>query len=238
MDAMGGKIMEWWSKVRALAKVSMMAALFNACLLAIVASTPTHAQDNPIQIVAFGDSLTAGFGLQPGQSFPAQLEKALRAKGLVVEVLNAGVSGDTTAAGLQRFDWAVPDKIDAAILALGANDGLRGIDPVETRRNLEEILKRLKARGAVVLLAGMQSPRNWGDDYVKRFEAIFPELAKQYDAILYPFFLDNVALKPGLNLDDGMHPNAKGIGVMVESIMPKVDELMTRAKAKRQAASN
>jgi acyl-CoA thioesterase-1 len=238
MDATGGKIMEWWAKVRALAKVSTMVALFNACLLAIVASTPAHAQDNPIQIVAFGDSLTAGFGLQPTQSFPAQLEKALRAKGLAVEVVNAGVSGDTSAAGLQRFDWAVPEKVDAAILALGANDALRGIDPAETRRNLEEILKRLKARGAVVLLAGMQSPRNWGDDYVKRFEAIFPELARQYDAILYPFFLDNVALKPGLNLDDGMHPNAKGVGVMVEGIMPKVDELIARAKAKRQAASN
>ncbi len=234
--------MERWSKVRALAKVSMLAALFNACLMLIVAPHAAHAQggadNNPVRIVAFGDSLTAGYGLQPDQSFPAQLQKALRAKGIAVEVMNAGVSGDTTAAGLQRFDWAVPDKVDAAILALGANDALRGIDPAQSRRNLDEILKRLKARGAEVLLAGMMAPRNWGDDYVKRFDAMFPELAKQYDALLYPFFLENVAMKAGLNLDDGMHPNAKGVALMVEGIMPQVEELISRAKAKRQAAGN
>jgi acyl-CoA thioesterase-1 len=233
----GGKIMERCPKVRAVAKVSMLAALFNACAVLIAATSMAHAQDKPISIVAFGDSLTAGFGLQPNQSFPAQLEKALRGKGLAVEVINAGVSGDTTAAGLQRFDWAVPEAFDAAILALGANDALRGVDPAETRKNLDQILQKLKAKGAAVLLVGMQSPRNWGDDYVKKFDPIFPDLARAYDTLLYPFFLDKVALKPELNLDDGMHPNAKGVAIMVEAILPQVEELVARAKAKRAAAN-
>lgn len=229
--------MERCSKVRALVKVSMLVALFNACAMLGAATNIAHAQDKPISIVAFGDSLTAGYGLQPNQSFPAQLEKALRAKGLAVEVINAGVSGDTTAAGLQRFDWAVPEAFDAAILALGANDALRGIDPAQARANLEKILQKLKARRAAVLLVGMQSPRNWGDDYVKKFDVIFPDLARQYDALLYPFFLDKVALKPELNLNDGMHPNAKGVAVMVEAILPQVEELIGRVKAKRAAAN-
>ncbi len=229
--------MEHRSKVSAPAKVSMLAVLFNAFVVLIASLSVGHAQDSPIRILAFGDSLTAGYGLQPDQSFPAQLEKALREKGFAVEVINAGVSGDTTAAGLQRFDWAVPEKFDAAILALGANDALRGIDPAQTRRNLDEILKRLKARGAAVLLVGMQSPRNWGDDYVKKFDLIFPELAREHDALLYPFFLDKVALKPELNLDDGMHPNAKGVSVVVEAMLPKVEELIARAKAKPAAAN-
>lgn len=221
---------------RALAQVSMLAVLVNACLA--LTAGPSHAQgpSDPIRIVAFGDSLTAGYGLQPSEAFPAQLEKALRGKGHAVEVINAGVSGDTTAAGLQRLDWAFPDDANAAIVALGANDALRGIDPAETRRNLDEILTRLDARGVLVLVAGMKAPRNWGDDYATKFDAIFPELAEKHGALLYPFFLERIALQPSLNLDDGMHPNGKGVAAVVEDILPMVEELISRAQAKREAA--
>src|SRR5690606_14718247 len=170
----GGDFMKRRTAARALGQVSMLAVLVNACLILMSGASHAEAQSDPIRIVAFGDSLTAEYGLPPGEAFPAQLEKALQEKGLAIEVINAGVSGDTTAAGLQRFDWAFPDDADAAIVALGANDALRGIDPAETRRNLDEILTRLDARGVPVLIAGMRAPRNWGDDYVMRFDAIFP----------------------------------------------------------------
>lgn len=222
---------------RALGQVSMLAVLVNACLILMSGASHAEAQSDPIRIVAFGDSLTAGYGLPPGEAFPAQLEKALQEKGLAIEVINAGVSGDTTAAGLQRFDWAFPDDADAAIVALGANDALRGIDPAETRRNLDEILTRLDARGVPVLIAGMRAPRNWGDDYVMRFDAIFPELAERHDALLYPFFIEQVALRPDLNLDDGMHPNGDGVAAIVEDILPQVEELIGRVQAKREASS-
>ncbi|MGH6814951.1 MAG: arylesterase, partial [Hyphomicrobiaceae bacterium] len=176
----------------------------------------------PVRILAFGDSLTAGFNLAAGDAFPAQLEKALAAKGHQVEVINAGVSGDTTAAALARFDWAVPDKIDAAVVALGANDALRGLPPAQARQNLEAIVTRLKARGIEVLLAGMLAPRNYGDSYVKAFDAIYPELAKAHDLVLYPFFLEGVALKSKFNLSDGLHPNARGIALIVRNILPSV----------------
>lgn len=222
---------------RALGQVSMLAVLVNACLILMSGASHAEAQSDPIRIVAFGDSLTAGYGLPPGEAFPAQLEKALQEKGLAIEVINAGVSGDTTAAGLQRFDWAFPDDADAAIVALGANDALRGIDPAETRRNLDEILTRLDARGVPVLIAGMRAPRNWGDDYVMRFDAIFPELAERHDALLYPFFIEQVALRPDLNLDDGMHPNGDGVAAIVEDILPQVEELIGRVQAKREASA-
>ena len=222
---------------RALGQVSMLAVLVNACLILMSGASHAEAQSDPIRIVAFGDSLTAGYGLPPGEAFPAQLEKALQEKGLAIEVINAGVSGDTTAAGLQRFDWAFPDDADAAIVALGANDALRGIDPAETRRNLDEILTRLDARGVPVLVAGMRAPRNWGDDYVMRFDAIFPELAERHDALLYPFFIEQVALRPDLNLDDGMHPNGDGVAAIVEDILPQVEELIGRVQAKREASA-
>lgn len=221
------------TRARALAQVSMLAALFNALAGILLAPEPSRAQESTIRIVAFGDSLTAGYGLQPSEAFPAQLEKALQSRGHSVEIINAGVSGDTTAAGLQRFDWAIPEKVDAAIVELGANDALRGIDPAQSRQNLDKILVKLKSRGVAVLLAGMKAPRNWGDDYVKRFDALFPELAEKHDALLYPFFLESVALRPALNLDDGMHPNGKGVQALVEAILPKVEELIARIKAKR-----
>jgi acyl-CoA thioesterase I len=200
-------------------------------------STPSRAQSpTPIRIVAFGDSLTAGFNLSPGDAFPAQLEKALKAKGHAVEVINAGVSGDTTGAALERFDWAIPDGVEAAIVELGANDGLRGQPPEQAKKNLDTILARLKAKNIEVLLAGIPAPRNWGDAYAKAFDPMFTDLATRHGALLYPFFLDGVALKPELSLPDGLHPNAKGVAIIVERILPKVDELIERVRSKRIAA--
>lgn len=213
-------------------------ALFNVVLSVLMFAQPLAAKPGAqIRIVAYGDSLTAGYMLAPSDSFPAQLERALRAKGHDVEIVNAGVSGDTTGTALERFDWAIGDGVDAAIVELGANDALRGQPPAQARRNLDTILSRLKEKGASVLLAGMSAPRNWGPDYVKEFEAIFPDLAKTHDAILYPFFLEGVALDASLNLQDGMHPNAKGVAVIVERILPRVEDLISRVKSKRAAKS-
>lgn len=205
-------------------------------LAAAFAQSPA-AETKPVKIVAFGDSLTAGFMLQPSESFPAQLEKALKAKDRNVRIENAGVSGDTTSDGLERFDWSIPDGTDAVILEFGANDALRGASAKRARANLEKIVIKLKERNIDVLLAGMAAPKNWGEDYPKAFDTIYPDLAKKYDLILYPFFLDGVAMDAKLNLNDGMHPNAKGIAVIVERILPKVEELIGRAEARRTAAS-
>lgn len=208
-------------------QMGVLAALFHSGL-ANTLPLPANAQSlpKPVRIVVFGDSLTAGYRLAPGEAFPVKLEKALRAKGLGVEIANAGVSGDTTAAGLERLDWAIPDGTDIVVLELGANDALRGQDPAAARRNLEAIIKRITAKGARILLAGMRAPRNWGDDYVKRFDAIFPELAKAHGLALYPFFLEGVALRPELNLDDGLHPNAKGVDEIVRRIAPLVEQMV------------
>lgn len=219
--------------------VGQMVAVFAVCNVLAVSSTAARADSGgaPIRIVAFGDSLTAGFRLQPPEAFPVQLQTALKAKGYNVDVTNAGVSGDTTAAGLERFDWAVPEGTEAVILELGANDSLRGIDPKETRANLETILGKLKARNIDVLVAGMRAPGNWGDAYRSSFDAIYPDLVAAHGALLYPFFLDGVALDAKLNLDDGLHPTGKGIGVIVERILPKVEELIARVQARRPAKS-
>ena len=226
-----------------------VALVFNLCLVVLLAAAmtlglaaPIAAQTKsgdgtsmPLRIVAYGDSLTAGYGLKPGQAFPDVLQIALRARGHGVEVINAGVSGDTTAAGLQRFEWAIPEDADGVILELGANDALRGQPVAEARANLEAILKKLSARGVPVLVAGMRSPENWGPDYRAGFDAIFPTLAQQHDAIFYPFFLDGVATDRALNLDDGLHPNAKGIAVIVDRILPYAEQLLERAAARRAA---
>lgn len=179
-----------------------------------------------IQIVAFGDSLTAGFNLPPDASFPAQLEAALKQRGHNVTVINSGVSGDTSAAGLARFDWAFPDTADAAIVQLGANDALRGISPEETDKNLSEILAKLKQRKIPVLIAGMRALRNWGEEYARQFDRIYPDLAARTGARLYPFFLEGVALRADLNLADGLHPNRKGVAVIVDRILPDVEKLI------------
>ena len=183
-------------------------------------------------IVAFGDSLTAGLGLPEKDSFPAQLERALKARGQEVKVVNAGVSGDTAAAGLARLDWAMPDDASAVIVELGANDALQGLDPAATKVTLEKIITELKARGLPILLAGMEAPRNMGKDYVDQFRALYADLATSYDLILYPFFLDGVALDDKYTLGDGLHPNAEGVARIVDGIMPKVEELLAKAKPK------
>jgi len=190
-------------------------------------------QEKPVRIVAFGDSLVAGYGLSKQDAFPAKLEKALRAKGYAVTIENAGVSGDTTAGGLARLDWSIPQGTQAVILELGANDALRGLDPKAARRALETMITRLKGRGIQVLLAGMLAPRNYGPDYAKAFDPIYPELAAAHDLVLYPFFLDGVVSDRALNQGDGIHPTAAGVDVIVARILPKVEELIARVKSSR-----
>jgi len=177
-------------------------------------------------LVVLGDSLVAGYGLEPGQSFPERLKAALAARGRDVEIVGAGVSGDTSAGGLERLDWSVPENADAVIVELGANDALRGLSPAQTRENLSRIVERLKQRGLAVLIAGMLAPPNMGADYGRAFNAIYPELAAAHGVALYPFFLDGVAAEPALNLSDGMHPNATGIDVMVERFLPAAERLI------------
>jgi acyl-CoA thioesterase-1 len=202
-------------------------------VLALLAGAPARAAEPPVRIVALGDSLTAGYGLPATAAFPARLERALKAKGVAAEVANAGVSGDTAAGGLARLDWAVPQGTEAVIVELGANDMLRGIDPKVTRNALEEIVRRLTARGIAVLLAGMRAAPNLGPDYGREFETIYLDLAGAYDLLLYPFFLDGVAVETRLNQRDGIHPTAAGIDTIVARILPKVEELVARVREKR-----
>jgi acyl-CoA thioesterase I len=189
------------------------------------------ANDAPVKIVALGDSLTAGLGLPAEAAFPARLTAALKAKGIAAEIINAGVSGDTASGGLGRVDWSVAPGTEAVILELGANDALRGLDPALTKAALDSILKKLKDRHIAVLLAGMQAPRNLGSEYVSAFDAIFPALASTHAVVFYPFFLDGVAGDPKLNQGDGLHPNAAGVDVIVTRILPRVEELIIKARA-------
>jgi acyl-CoA thioesterase I len=204
------------------------AALLALCMCLFI--IPDAAMARTIKLVALGDSLTAGYGLQPGQGFPAVLQKALRGKGRDVSVADAGVSGDTTAGGVQRLDWAVPDGTDGVILELGANDALRGLDPAGARKNLAAMLDRLKARNIPVLLAGMYAPRNLGPGYHEAFDAIYPDLAKQYGLILYPFFLDGVVGQARLNLPDGIHPTAEGVQIIVDRMLPTVERFIDQVQ--------
>ena len=182
-----------------------------------------YAQAEPMRIVAFGDSLSAGYELPESEGFPKQLETALKAKGFDVIVENSSVSGDTSSGGLERLDWSVADGTKLVILELGANDALRGIDPALTRSNVDVIIKRLKARNIKVVLAGMLAPPNMGEAYAKPFNAIYPELAAQHDIPLYQFFMDGVITEAGLKLSDGLHPNAKGVAVIVSGILPFIE---------------
>lgn len=186
----------------------------------------------PVRILVLGDSLSAGLGLPASQAFPARLEAALRARGHDVAVINAGVSGDTTAGGRARIGWSLagPPRPDAVIVALGSNDALRGLEPAATRANLDAILGTVKAAGLPILLAGMKAPRNFGPDYVREFEAVFPELAARYDALFYPFILDGVALDPALNQPDGLHPNQRGVARMVDGFLPLAEKLVGRTR--------
>lgn len=210
----------------------LIAALTALCVAGYAASVSAQAK-TPMRIVVFGDSLVAGFQLKASDAFPAQLERALKARGHAVEVINAGVSGDTTAAGLERLRWAVPERTDAVILELGANDALRGLDPERAKANLDKIITQVKADGAEVLLAGMLAPRNYGDAYKKTFDGMYAELAQKHNALLYPFFLDGVILNSDLNLNDGMHPNSKGVAEITKRILPLVEELIRRVRARR-----
>ncbi len=180
------------------------------------------------RILALGDSLTAGYGLPAGQGFAPQLERALRAKGHDVRVIDAGVSGDTTAGGLARLDWALGDDPQVAIVELGANDALRGLDPDQAFRNLDAILTRLKGQGVRVVLAGMVAPANWGPEYGRTFNAIYRRLADKHDVAHYPFFLDGVAKDSKLNLSDGLHPTAEGVAVIVRRILPVVESVLPK----------
>jgi acyl-CoA thioesterase I len=199
--------------------------------MTLLANVTAHAAERPLSIVALGDSLTAGYGLPANDAFPVQLQRALVAKGLAVHVVNAGVSGDTTLGGLSRLDWSVPDGTDAVILELGANDALRGFDPVVARKALDSMLRRLAERKIPVLLCGMVAPPNLGAEYGRAFNSIYPDLATQYGAILYPFFLTGVAGDAKLNQRDGLHPTAAGVAVIVERILPQVEQLIARVKA-------
>jgi acyl-CoA thioesterase-1 len=210
----------------------MLVAL--VALAALSGAASGQADTRPIKLVAFGDSLTAGLGLPATSAFPAKLEAALRAGGYNVDVTNAGVSGDTVADGLARLDWSIPDGTDAVIVELGANDTLRGLDPKLARSGLDEIVKRLRQRHVEVMLAGMYAPRNLGPDYSAQFDPIYPDLAKSYGLVLYPFFLDGVATDPKLNQADGMHPTAAGVDIIVARILPTVEALLTKVSAQRR----
>ncbi len=202
-----------------------------------VAAAQSQGKAAPLRIVVLGDSLAAGLQLTASDAFPAQLERALKARGHRVEVVNAGVSGDTTAAGLERLRWAVPEGTSAVIVELGGNDALRGLDPARAKANLDSIIAAVKAGGAEVLLAGMLAPRNLGPDYARSFDAIYPALAAKHGTLLYPFFLDGVALDSQLNLGDGVHPNPKGVAEITRRILPVVEELIARVRARQAAGS-
>ena len=201
-----------------------------ALLLALWLGTAWGAEE-PTRLLILGDSLSAGLGLPEDESFPSRLGAALEARDHAVTIINAGVSGDTSAGGRARLDWVLADNPDAVILALGANDGLRGIDPAETRKNLTAILETLRERKLPVLILGMLAPPNLGKDYGEDFNAIYPELAEEYDALLYPFMLEGVAANPELNQPDGIHPNEAGVAVMVENITPLAEQLLERIAA-------
>jgi len=203
-------------------------ALLVLLLISLTINTSARANSDDIQILALGDSLTAGYGLSQSEAFPTRLAAALREKGIATEIVNAGVSGDTTSGALQRVDWLLDRPFKLAIVELGANDALRAVPPALTRQNLENIVRKLKATGATVLLAGMKAPRNLGPDFAREFDPIFPELAKSLDLHFYPFFLDGVAAEPSLNQGDGMHPNAEGVAIIVERILPFVIRALGR----------
>ena len=197
-----------------------------ACAALVVPAPGGSRAERPLKLLALGDSLTAGYGLPSDVSFTARLQAALKAQGLNVTVVNAGVSGDTSAGGLARLDWLLADKPDFALVELGANDGLRGLDPQVTYDSLDAVLTRLGQRGVPALLAGMYAPPNLGREYGAEFNNVFPRLAEKHGVPLYPFFLDGVAAESALNQPDGIHPNAKGVEVVVERIMPYVKKLI------------
>jgi acyl-CoA thioesterase I len=209
------------------------ACLLLTLLFAFAPAVDVKALERPVKIVVLGDSLSAGFGLPVNEAFPAKLAEALEAKGIGAAVVNAGVSGDTASGGLGRVDWSVPDGTDAVIVELGANDALRGLDPGITKAALDKILRKLADRHIAVLLAGMRAPRNMGPDYTRDFDGIYPALASTHSVVFYPFFLEGVAADTKLNQADGLHPNAAGVDAIVARILPRVEELIARARTAR-----
>jgi acyl-CoA thioesterase-1 len=204
----------------------LVSGLVVAMMGPVFAQTPPTGATKPIKVVVLGDSLSAGLGLSASSAFPARLQKSLKLKGIEVDMINAGVSGDTSSGGRDRLDWSVPEGTEAVILELGANDALRGTDPKVTRSALTDILTRLKARKIAVLLCGMLAPPNYGSDYSARFNAIYPDLAKSFGVPLYPFFLEGVAADARLNQPDGLHPTAEGIDIIVKNILPAVEAFL------------
>jgi acyl-CoA thioesterase-1 len=198
------------------------------------AETPAGTGTKPVKMVVLGDSLSAGLGLPAAAAFPARLQKALKDKGIIVDMINAGVSGDTSSGGRDRLDWSVPEGTDAVVVELGANDALRGVDPAITRSALSDIVSRLKGRGIAILLCGMLAPPNYGHDYADRFDAIYPELSKSFDVPLYPFFLNGVAADAKLNQADGIHPTAAGVDIIVRNILPMVEASLGTIKRQHQ----
>ena len=201
-------------------------------VLLAVMLTASPAFAGPVKMVVLGDSLSAGLGLSASDAFPAKLQKALRDNGIDIDIVNAGVSGDTASGGRDRLDWSVGEGTEAVILELGANDALRGTDPSLTRAALSDIISQLKARGIVVLLCGMLAPPNYGHDYADRFNAIYPDLAKSFGLTLYPFFLDGVAADKTLNQADGIHPTPAGVDIIVKNMLPMVEAFLDTIKGK------
>jgi acyl-CoA thioesterase-1 len=211
---------------RIFAHMLVLSLLFFGLAAPALAQTPAGQGGKPIRMVVLGDSLSAGLGLPGSAAFPARLQKALKSNGIDVDMINAGVSGDTSSGGRDRLDWSVPEGTAVVIVELGANDAMRGIDPKITREALSEILTRLKARKIAVLLCGMLAPPNYGSEFAARFNSIYPELSKSFAVPLYPFFLEGVAADARLNQPDGLHPTAEGVDVIVKNILPTVQALL------------
>ena len=214
----------------------MHIAVLMLAVMTIATNASAQAQPaaKPLKLVVLGDSLSAGLGLPAQEAFPTKLQKSLQAKGIEVDMTNAGVSGDTASGGRDRLDWSVPEGTEGVIVELGANDALRGIDPGLTRAALTDIVQRLKARGIPVMLCGMLAPPNYGADYAARFNSIYPDLAKQFDVPLYPFFLDGVAADAKLNQADGIHPTAAGVDIIVGNMMPTVEAFLRNISEQRR----
>lgn len=216
--------------INSLTRCGIVLAAFVAAVLSVSA-----AQADPIRILGLGDSLMAGYGLAEEDAFPTRLEAELRARGHEVEIINAGVSGDTTAGGRARLAWSLADDPDAVLVELGGNDGLRGLPPQETKANLDAILSELARHDIPTLFTGMLAPPNLGQEYGAEFQAVFHDLADEHDVVFDPFFLEGVAAMEALNQTDGIHPNRKGVDVIVDRILPKVEALIDRVKAKRES---
>ena len=208
--------------------------MFALMTIATIASAQAQPAAKPIKLVVLGDSLSAGLGLPAQEAFPAKLQKALQAKGIDIDMVNAGVSGDTSSGGRDRLDWSVAEGTEGVIVELGANDALRGIDPDLTRAALTDIVARLKARKIPVMLCGMMAPPNYGADYAARFNSIYPDLAKQFDVPLYPFFLEGVAADAKLNQADGIHPTAEGVDIIVNNMLPTAEAFLRTISEQRR----